>query len=101
MLFVDHVDFDQKNNDPKNLVAACVACNANRSQQVADDEPHVVRANGNRLRGIARFCLHCGNGFVAVEADGRFCSRSCARKDGWTVRRLKREHGYGGKGTSQ
>lgn len=50
-LVTDHLDRDSHNNAVENLVPSCQRCNVlNRAYTVRDDEPHIVRKNGTRLR---------------------------------------------------
>lgn len=89
-LVADHLDWDTHNNDPANLVPSCRVCNAHRvegggREPIADSELFVVNSNGSRTRATRRPCEECGTEFVVrvsqVRAGkGRFCSRSCARK---------------------
>lgn len=89
-LVADHLDWDQANDSPANLVPSCNACNAHRTsrgnrQIISDDELVVVAPNGSRHRATERACELCGSAFVVALAQlrigkGRFCSRSCARK---------------------
>ena len=90
-LLADHLDWDIHNNDPANLVPSCNSCNAHRTRGggralIRDDEPVVVNANGSRTRAHEVFCHICGVAFLARVAElrkgkGRFCSRSCARRN--------------------
>lgn len=82
-VIADHLDSDEFNDDPENLVPSCGPCNGTREIRIPDDEPHITRITGTRLRGPLRACETCGADFVAWETRpgrGRFCSRSCARK---------------------
>lgn len=85
VLTVDHVDKDDRNNDPSNLVPSCHPCNCRRDhpQNVSDDEPFVI-FQGVRHRAVLRVCLWCDEEFPHLAADhrpnrGLFCSRSHAR----------------------
>lgn len=88
-LIADHLDWDQSNDSPENLVPSCNACNAHRTprgdrQIIRGDEMFIVASNGARQRAVQRECELCGSSFVVVSAQvrvgkGRFCSRSCAR----------------------
>jgi hypothetical protein len=96
-LVADHLDWDQQNNDPANLVPSCNICNAHRTREgdrrrIDPDELFVVRPNGSRHRAVARDCEWCGVRFAAMlaqirQSKGRFCSMSCARKANRATRR--------------
>ena len=89
ILSVDHLDRDPRNNDPTNLVPACMGCNAHRHHPfalVSDDEPYAVNpTKGTRQRGRECVCLTCGATFVRTHAAlrnakrnvGRYCSLPC------------------------
>lgn len=84
-LITDHKNRDTHDNSEGNLVPSCSLCSTlNRSVTVLDGEPHRVRADGARRRGVERTCEGCGETFVAWPSKdptrGRFCSRSCARR---------------------
>lgn len=86
-LVSDHVDKNWRNDDPSNLVPSCVTCNNRRARinPILPDE--VVFQNGRwRERAELRNCVTCGQPFPGRLSDkrpnkGRFCSRSCARKN--------------------
>jgi endogenous inhibitor of DNA gyrase (YacG/DUF329 family) len=85
MLVADHVNSDEHDNRPENLVPACQGCNGTRWHRIEEGEPFVVRRNGKRLRAVVRSCEQCGGEFLAAAYEvrngkGRFCSMSCARK---------------------
>jgi hypothetical protein len=85
-LFVDHLDFDARNDVPENLVPSCHVCNAHRTRArdhrlIQPGEP-VMIVNGQQTRAIERRCERCGQTFLALPAavkkgKGRFCSRAC------------------------
>lgn len=85
-LIADHVDGDELNNDPGNLVAACNGCNTIRARcgfrpGIAGDEVVEV-SKGRRTRGVELECQECGATFVAALArvragTAKFCSRRC------------------------
>lgn len=87
-LVADHVDNDPLNDALENLVPSCQVCNGSRhGRRVQDGERFIVRPNGTRLRAVERTCEHCGTAFLIAPAlfrnrpnAGRFCSRSCARR---------------------
>lgn len=84
-ILADHLDSNPLNDAPENIVPACGRCNGSRTQSVKDNEPHIVRPSGTRVRAVARNCEACGTAFLVVRAElnsgrGRFCSRSCARR---------------------
>lgn len=89
-LIADHLDWNQQNNDPGNLVPSCHVCNAHRTREgdrrrIESDELYVIARNGTRHRAVRRACEDCGQTFVAKVAQirvgkARFCSRSCARR---------------------
>ena len=88
-LIADHLDWNQQNNSPDNLVPSCHICNSHRTREgdrrrIIDGELYVVNPNGTRHRAVEKPCEFCGKPFLAVLAQvrtgkGRFCSRSCAR----------------------
>lgn len=81
-LSVDHLDGDKQNNEPGNLVPCCRPCNTRdgyNPARVTDDEAHIVRASGTRLRASTSVCQSCGESFVHAPLDvGRYCSRTCS-----------------------
>lgn len=89
-LVVDHLDWNQQNNDPANLVPSCRVCNAHRVQgggraPIEEGELYVTVPNGSRHRATRKPCEYCGDEFIAIlgqvrSGKGRFCSRSCARR---------------------
>lgn len=90
-LVVDHLDGNPHNNALENLVPSCQACNkrrANPDHEIKDGEPFVTWPDGSRHRAIERVCEHCGKTFLIAAAqvsgrranDGKYCSRSCARR---------------------
>lgn len=81
-LVVDHLDGNRANNDLANLVPSCQACNmgaGHNPRRVRDDEPHLVRSTGTKLRGITKTCGYCGGTFVTPTSapDALYCSREC------------------------
>ena len=83
-LVADHVNDDELDDSPDNLVPSCQSCNGTRWHQVSDDELFITRANGTRLRAVRRKCEKCKGQFLASPSQiaagrGRFCSRSCLR----------------------
>ncbi len=89
-LIADHLDSDELNDAPDNIVPACGRCNGTRTQQIKPDETFVVRPNGTRTRAISRACEQCGSAFnvppsYVRNGKGRFCSRGCARKKAATT----------------
>jgi hypothetical protein len=85
-LVADHLNHDPLDDRPENIHASCGLCNGQRTRaRVLDDEPHIQRANGSRVRAVAIHCQMCGAQFMAIPAQirvgrARFCSRSCARR---------------------
>lgn len=87
VLVTDHVDGDEQNNDPRNLVPSCHRCNIRRGMKnlISPDELFIVRPNGSRSRAVRRTCEGCGITFTVGIAEtgrgqGRFCTRRCANK---------------------
>jgi hypothetical protein len=84
-LIADHVDNDERNDAPSNLVPSCGRCNGSRTQRIEAGELFVTRPNGTRTRAVERHCIGCGARFLQAAAEaknltkGRFCSMSCAR----------------------
>ncbi len=84
MVVADHVDGDQQNNDPDNIVPSCFGCNVTRDRRVADDELYVVK-QGKRHRAVRRTCENCSAEFLvsasavrrSTKNVGRFCSMEC------------------------
>lgn len=95
-LLVDHLDSDQTNNDPANLVPACNGCNTIRARTkfrpaISDDELTVATHNGARTRGVELRCEMCGNTFVAHitrvrRGTAKTCSKRCAGDKGRAAR---------------
>lgn len=90
-LVVDHLDNNPANNALSNLVPSCQACNkrrANPDHDIRDDELFITWADGSRHRAVERVCASCGKPFLVAAAqvsgrrpnDGKYCSRSCARR---------------------
>jgi len=90
-LIADHLNWDREDDRPENLVPACNPCNVNRQREfedraIADDDLTVIWGSGGRTRAIRRECEYCGVEFLTIPAEvkkgkGRFCSRSCARRN--------------------
>lgn len=83
-LIADHVDGDELNDAPDNVVPSCGSCNGTRARKVNDTEEYIVRKNGTRLRATRTVCHCCGETFFVapsalLDGKGLFCSRSCAR----------------------
>jgi len=84
-IVVDHFNNNWRNNAPSNLVVSCQGCNGSRQRAVRDNELFVVTKSGTRHRAIRRKCERCHTEFLIAPANvkrgrGRFCSRSCARR---------------------
>lgn len=88
-LIVDHVDRDERNNDPSNLAPACIGCNVHRHRKVGIGELFVeTKGRGDiprRVRAAECRCERCGTTFLAVLArlkrgPVRFCSRECRNR---------------------
>lgn len=98
-LVADHLDWNDQNDSPENLVPSCIVCNAHRTRSgdkrlIIEGELYVTRPNGSRHRAIEKPCEQCGAPFVAMLAQiktgkGRFCSRSCARKNPRVIEKKK------------
>lgn len=89
-LIADHLDSNELNDAPENIVPACGRCNGTRTQGIKPDEAFVVRHNGTRARAVKRACEQCGAAFFVPPSfvrpgKARFCSRSCARKKAATA----------------
>lgn len=88
-LVADHLDWDQNNDSPENIVPSCFACNAHRTRRgnrqiIREDEPVIVASNGTRHRAVERICPTCETTFLARLAlvrrgQARFCSPKCRR----------------------
>lgn len=88
-IIADHVNEDTRDNRPENIVPSCHPCNNHRTERksaffIRHDEPSVVRADGNRTRGVEAVCCGCGRKHVYPKNGGRrqdaihfFCSRPC------------------------
>jgi len=85
-LIVDHLDHNEQNNSPENLVESCLSCNAHRridgSAAIIKDGELTLEMNKGRTRAVERVCLTCGETFLALPANvkrggGRYCSRDC------------------------
>jgi hypothetical protein len=95
-IVADHLSHDATDDSPDNLVPSCNVCNAHRTRRgnrkiVRDDELY-VEVGGARTRAVQQFCGHCGQPFLAIPAlvragKARYCSRTCARKHGWVLRK--------------
>jgi len=88
-LLADHLDWDNSNNHPDNIVASCNTCNAHRTRRgnrrLLGEEELTVMWSGTKTRAIERTCEACGKVFLIPPSAmrggrGRFCSRSCARR---------------------
>lgn len=86
-LLTDYLDYDKQNNDPENLVPACMGCNAfrtpnrKRNPKVLDNELF-VEEQGRRLRVVECVCAHCNKTFLRalsrIRKTGKiFCSPAC------------------------
>lgn len=80
-LLVDHLDWDDQNNSPENLVPSCNSCNARRAApgrrgSIQSDEPSLPAGGGYRTRAIEVHCAWCGAPFLTLPSRPRkFCSR--------------------------
>jgi hypothetical protein len=92
-LIADHLNWNQLDDRPENLVPSCNICNAHRTRsgdrrRVKDDEPFLIvnTAKGPvRTRAVTRICEACGVEFLALPAhvrkgNARFCSFVCGRQ---------------------
>jgi len=74
-LVVHHIDFNDRNNDPKNLITLCAACHASFHRRFhidSDKEDKILNRN-------VRKCKYCDTEFR--EYNKRvFCSRECKMK---------------------
>lgn len=85
-LLADHLDWDDQNDAPENLVPSCNHCNAHRTRdgdrrRIQDGELTMMWG-GRKTRAVRRVCETCGSEFLTVPAavkagDGRYCSRQC------------------------
>ncbi len=91
-LIADHLDWNQSNNSPENLVPSCHPCNAHRTRagdrrRITEGEATLL-VSGRPTRAVSRPCLHCGKPFLTVPSQdagrirqGRkpqqFCSIVC------------------------
>jgi HNH endonuclease. len=83
-LMTDHVNGNEHDNVPENLVPACQSCNGTRERRIGPHDLFLIRPNGKRLRAVSKMCERCGKAFLTAPSNirgnhGRFCSRSCAR----------------------
>jgi hypothetical protein len=88
-LIADHLDWHTDDDSPDNLTPSCNPCNSHRrsgghSARIGSDDQTVVWS-GAKTRAIERVCEGCGTRFLippsaTKRGRGRFCSRSCARK---------------------
>lgn len=98
-LVPDHVDSEQTNNSPDNLVPACYGCNTMRSRKyrpaIANDDLFVIDKQGARTRADWVTCEVCETKFLASIARIKrgtvsLCSRACSGRRGsasrWTVK---------------
>lgn len=75
-LVADHLDSNELDDSPDNLVASCGSCNGERGTKVLNDEEYITRANGTRLRiGEVRQCRTCGTDFVTDVTLRHYCRR--------------------------
>lgn len=85
VLVTDHVDSDPTNNAPENLEPSCQPCNIRHGKDAQFDGQEFLIIRGKRERAERVSCEACAKGFLALvkfrkQGDGRFCSRSCARR---------------------
>lgn len=89
-LIADHLDWNQQNNDPSNLVPSCHVCNSHRVRQsdrrlIEEHEIFLVDSAGERHRAEEKVCEYCGSAFLAKltftrRRAVRFCSLPCANR---------------------
>jgi endogenous inhibitor of DNA gyrase (YacG/DUF329 family) len=82
-LIADHLDWDEQNNDPANLVASCHSCNARRARpgRRSGIQPHepTLQVGKYRTRAEIRTCPTCGKDFLTLPSRPRtYCSRRCS-----------------------
>ena len=80
MLVADHVNTNELDNRPENLVPACQGCNITRRHHIKPDEIHIVRNDGQRRRAVTLTCEKCGGTYIREprgNRPNRFCSRAC------------------------
>jgi hypothetical protein len=81
-LVADHLDWDNTNDAPENLVPSCHSCNARRAAPgrrggIQPGEP-IVMIGKHRTRAVERICKRCGVTFLAApSAAGTYCSQAC------------------------
>jgi hypothetical protein len=88
-LIADHVDSDPHNNNPDNLVPACLRCNTTRYRPtLGASEFYACSPNGRKIRSANVKCCVCGAGFVSrVSVLGVPYNRSCAKACAAVLRR--------------
>lgn len=80
-LITDHLDWDNTNDDPANLVVSCHNCNARRAAPgkqgaIQPDEPVKILSTGHRTRAVEKECGWCGETFLTLPSRPRkFCSK--------------------------
>jgi len=82
-LLVDHLDWDDQNDDPDNLVPSCNTCNSKRAapgkrQKIQPGEP-TIQIGKYRTRAIEAACPECGTTFLTLPSRPKiYCSPKCA-----------------------
>jgi len=82
-LLVDHLDWDNQNDDPSNLVPACNTCNSKRAapgkrQKIQPGEPTIM-VGKYRTRAKEVACAGCGEMFLTLPSrPKKYCSSRCA-----------------------
>lgn len=99
-LIADHLDWNQQNNDPSNLVPSCHVCNSHRVRQsdrrlIEPHEVFLVDSAGERHRAERKACEYCGEFFLAKltftkRRGARFCSLTCASRSNAKTRKPPR-----------
>ena len=103
-ILVHHIDKDNSNNDPKNLISLCQSCHGKLHSSRNDKDNKLTPKGKERMirkntkERIKKYCPNCGKEFEVLPCATKqiYCSISCANiyrfRDRWKVVKCKRCH---------
>lgn len=97
-IVTDHLDWNNTNDDPENLVVSCHSCNARRAapgrRTAIQPDELTIPAGKYRTRAIKLVCPRCSREFLRpLRKPTEFCSARCAN---WTpeLEAVRRRYGF-------
>ena len=88
-IVADHVDGNDRNNSPDNIVPSCHSCNTKRGYNYRFNVTPYVMKPGGRNAATEHTCQNCGTKFLTTKTGGsKYCSVKCKGEG-----RTKETHG--------